>query len=201
MFLGRNKKNNVYPCKPQFYHIKVGLLGSKLYRCVFVMLSKFICYQSCIKCEFALQGCYLLYGLANVDLGLLKCAGRVRICFFVLFFFFLCILNARDHVFDEVIQLEFEKESLCRLGKKLVSVFEEVLFMSFQLTSIFSFCSNVGCIWLRVIFFRVFSVNRNGLSTKSNSDLINMRNNKSVPYYIFGIQSHRCCNYSPITVK
>ena len=24
MFLSRNKKNNVYPCKPQFYHIKVG---------------------------------------------------------------------------------------------------------------------------------------------------------------------------------
>ena len=24
MFLWRNKKNNVYPCKPQFYYIKVG---------------------------------------------------------------------------------------------------------------------------------------------------------------------------------
>ena len=24
MFLSRNKKNNVYPCKPQFYCIKVG---------------------------------------------------------------------------------------------------------------------------------------------------------------------------------
>ena len=37
MFLSRNKKNNVYPCKPQFYYIKVGLRGSKLYRYVFVM--------------------------------------------------------------------------------------------------------------------------------------------------------------------
>ena len=27
MFLSRNKKNNVYPCKPQFYYIKVGLKG------------------------------------------------------------------------------------------------------------------------------------------------------------------------------
>ena len=27
MFLNRNKKNNVYPCKPQFYHIKVGYKG------------------------------------------------------------------------------------------------------------------------------------------------------------------------------
>ena len=25
MFLSRNKKNNVYPCKPQFYYIKVGV--------------------------------------------------------------------------------------------------------------------------------------------------------------------------------
>ena len=24
MFLSRNEKNNVYPCKPQFYYIKVG---------------------------------------------------------------------------------------------------------------------------------------------------------------------------------
>ena len=24
MFLSRSKKNNVYPCKPQFYYIKVG---------------------------------------------------------------------------------------------------------------------------------------------------------------------------------
>ena len=41
MFLSRNKKNNVYPCKPQFYYIKVGLRGSKLYRHVFVMLTNF----------------------------------------------------------------------------------------------------------------------------------------------------------------
>ena len=25
IFLSRNKKNNVYPCKPQFYYIKVGV--------------------------------------------------------------------------------------------------------------------------------------------------------------------------------
>ena len=32
MFFSRNKKNNVYPCKPQFYYIKMGFKGSKLYR-------------------------------------------------------------------------------------------------------------------------------------------------------------------------
>ena len=37
MFLSRNKKNNIYSCKPQFYYIKVSLRGSKLYRHVFVM--------------------------------------------------------------------------------------------------------------------------------------------------------------------
>ena len=27
MFMSRNKTNNVYPCKPQFYYIKVGFKG------------------------------------------------------------------------------------------------------------------------------------------------------------------------------
>ena len=30
MFLSRNKRNNVYPYKPQFYYIKVGLKGVKI---------------------------------------------------------------------------------------------------------------------------------------------------------------------------
>ena len=30
MFLSRSMKNNVYPCKPQFYYIKVGFKGVKI---------------------------------------------------------------------------------------------------------------------------------------------------------------------------
>ena len=30
MFLSRNRKNNIYPCKPQFYYIKVGFKGVKI---------------------------------------------------------------------------------------------------------------------------------------------------------------------------
>ena len=30
MFFSRNKKNNVYSCKPQFYYIKVGFKGVKI---------------------------------------------------------------------------------------------------------------------------------------------------------------------------
>ena len=30
MCLSRNKKNNAYPCKPQFYYIKVGFKGVKI---------------------------------------------------------------------------------------------------------------------------------------------------------------------------
>ena len=37
MFLSRNKKNNIYPCKIQFYHIEVGFKGVTLNRHVFVM--------------------------------------------------------------------------------------------------------------------------------------------------------------------
>ena len=30
MLLSRNKKHNVYPCKPQFYYINVGFKGVKI---------------------------------------------------------------------------------------------------------------------------------------------------------------------------
>ena len=30
MFLNKNMKNNVYPCKPQFYYIKVGFKGVRI---------------------------------------------------------------------------------------------------------------------------------------------------------------------------
>ena len=33
--LSRNKKNNVYPCKPQFYYIKVGFKGVKIIQVCF----------------------------------------------------------------------------------------------------------------------------------------------------------------------
>ena len=32
MFLSRNKKNNVYPCIPKFYYIKVGFKGEACFR-------------------------------------------------------------------------------------------------------------------------------------------------------------------------
>ena len=52
MFLSRNKKNNVYPCKHQFYNIIVGFKGSKLYRHVFVMWCPFIKADTENKKEF-----------------------------------------------------------------------------------------------------------------------------------------------------
>ena len=35
MFLSKNKENNVYPCKPQFYYIKVGFKGVKIIKALF----------------------------------------------------------------------------------------------------------------------------------------------------------------------
>ena len=40
MYFQQNKKNNIYPCKPQFYYIKGAFKGSKLYWRVFVMWSQ-----------------------------------------------------------------------------------------------------------------------------------------------------------------
>ena len=48
MFLSRDKKINVYPCKPQFYCIKVGFEESNLHRHVFVMEHMFVIW-SCIR--------------------------------------------------------------------------------------------------------------------------------------------------------
>ena len=35
MLLSRNKENNVYPCKPKFYYIKVGFKGFKIIQVCF----------------------------------------------------------------------------------------------------------------------------------------------------------------------
>ena len=49
MFLSRNKKNNVRPCKPQFYCIKVGLKGFKTIKAVFVMTTSFLSVEHPIR--------------------------------------------------------------------------------------------------------------------------------------------------------
>ena len=41
MFLSRNKKNNVYPSKPQFYYIKVGFKGGQNYIGMFFVMLYF----------------------------------------------------------------------------------------------------------------------------------------------------------------
>ena len=41
MFLSWNKKNNVYPCKPQFYYIKKGFKGGQTYIGVFSWYDSF----------------------------------------------------------------------------------------------------------------------------------------------------------------
>ena len=56
MFLSRNKKNNVHPCKPQFYYIKVGFKGVKLYRRVFVMVH--VVFTVCIFCLHVCIHCF-----------------------------------------------------------------------------------------------------------------------------------------------
>ena len=35
MFLSRNKKKYVYPCKPQFYYVKMGFNGVKIIKACF----------------------------------------------------------------------------------------------------------------------------------------------------------------------
>ena len=42
MFFSRNKKNNVYPCKPQFYYIKVGFKGVRIIQ---------VCFRDAVTCQ------------------------------------------------------------------------------------------------------------------------------------------------------
>ena len=58
MFLSRNKKNNVYTCKPQFYSIKVGFKEVKLYRLVFVIKALFN--QTLLICFLFLRKIYVV---------------------------------------------------------------------------------------------------------------------------------------------
>ena len=53
MFLSRNKDNNEYPCKPQFYYIKVGFKGVKIIQAcfrdvpvIYFLLLSGICFQN-----------------------------------------------------------------------------------------------------------------------------------------------------------
>ena len=46
MFLSRNKENNVYPCKTQFYYIKVGFKGVKI---TTTAVSQFDLHSLCIS--------------------------------------------------------------------------------------------------------------------------------------------------------
>ena len=51
----RCDKNKVYPCKPQFNYIKVGLMESKLYRRVFDMVDA--THELCIGVDATFQRC------------------------------------------------------------------------------------------------------------------------------------------------
>ena len=63
MLLSSNKKNNVYPCKPQFYYIKVGLgVGSKLYRHVFRVMVR-----SDVSAKLFLNNMYVFPSFVSVS--------------------------------------------------------------------------------------------------------------------------------------
>ena len=68
-FSGKKKDNvHVYPCKPQFYYIKVGFKGVKLYRHVFVMFHIFsdIMARKCILVPLSV--CFITSSLPLAEL-------------------------------------------------------------------------------------------------------------------------------------
>ena len=86
--LSRNKKNNVYPCKPQFYYIKVGFKGVKLYRRVIDMWNKAnICIRQFQPALHVLVHC-LNFSLVVSDDPKDSVLGPILFLFFFFFFFF-----------------------------------------------------------------------------------------------------------------
>ena len=96
MFLKRNKKNNVYPCKPPFYYIKVGFKGVKLYRRVFVLWTCSWLIGHLLTCDYGQPKGRnpLLVPCGTVDQTYLRTCIEsfcfVLFCFLLLLFFFFC---------------------------------------------------------------------------------------------------------------
>ena len=80
IFLSRNKKNNVYPCKPQFYYIKVGFKGVKIIQAcfrddknLFSLQTHKICSEICIyKCKTLFIIWYICSGALMINIDNLK---------------------------------------------------------------------------------------------------------------------------------
>ena len=116
MFLSRNKKNNVYPCKPQFYYIRVGFKGVRLNRHVFVMgwifrdlsvvvhstiqmetQKEVVRYQSRGAEVYSVWDCMWLELLYHLDINncvytLSQASVFVFFCCFLFYYYYLCIV-------------------------------------------------------------------------------------------------------------
>ena len=71
VFLSGNKKNNVYPCKPQFYYIKVGFEGVKIIQACFRVVVSFNSCAICIP-----SGCIQYLPLARLSHAGTLCLDR-----------------------------------------------------------------------------------------------------------------------------
>ena len=85
MFLSRNKKNNVYPCKPQFYYIKVGFKGGQNFIGMFswwklnLLLSLKAPYSSKIDIFIQERLIKIIYGITTI----IKCGTWQPLTFHV----------------------------------------------------------------------------------------------------------------------
>ena len=93
MFLSRNKKNNVYSCKPQFYYIKVRLKGSKLHRYVLVVRVRFRASKTDLSPRVAFLLLFCLWWGSSWSCLLLSCVlasdSHLTLCFVILWCIYL----------------------------------------------------------------------------------------------------------------
>ena len=123
MFLSRNKNNNVYPCKPQFYYIQVGFKGVKIIQACFRDVFEdmpLVTFSHCAACcssllrlvpllQFFLcvRPCFYIWRLCRPYLFLISssfwCLGTVvlrnRGIFWASSFICLCVFKATFYIF------------------------------------------------------------------------------------------------------
>ena len=103
MFLNRNKKHNVYPCKPQFYYIKVGFKGVNIIYACFVMEPPRPEYPPLYGDSFVcrlLQLCLVPYHfLLQPRAIVFRNCGHPWVFFFFIYFVFIALI--RTAAFNE----------------------------------------------------------------------------------------------------
>ena len=111
MFLSKNKKNNVCPCKPQFYYIKLGLKGVKI---IYACFRDEFCYFSTtlgldINANRLLRNCIVNICYFSNKKGLVSSCESSPVCLNCQVFFFY-YLKSNINIYNIISNLAIKEQ-------------------------------------------------------------------------------------------